>query len=221
MPSRLQLSVLLIVVAGAWGGLLLLEGVAVKGNWLRPFSTVVGAALVALSVFDLWLWRWRLFHRWITPRPDVRGTWLISLDSNWREQATGQPKGPIRAFLVVRQTFSKLSMRMLTAESSSELVGAAIAKADDGTYQISSVYLNEPKLSVRDRSPIHYGALLLTVEGTPVERLSGHYWTDRDTKGEVRSSDHRDEIYASFDSAIQGFPSDSSSGAPTVPPQVG
>ena len=154
MLSRLHLSVILLLAAGIWGVMLVVEGVAVSGTWFRPFSTVVGVLLLLLVAFDLWAWRLRFLQGWFVPRPDIRGTWRVELRTDWKDPTTGGVVAPITAYLVVRQTYSTLSLRMLTPESSSELAAAEISKAADGTYRLAAVYRNEPKLSVRDRSPI-------------------------------------------------------------------
>jgi hypothetical protein len=201
MLSRLHLSALLLVAAALWGGMLVFEGVAVSGTWFRPFSTVVGVVLLLLVAFDLWAWRLRFLQGWFVPRPDLRGTWRVELQSDWKDPATNQVVGPITAYLVVRQTYSTLSLRMLTRESSSELVAAEISKAVDGTYGLAAVYRNEPKLSVRDRSPIHYGAIVLDVQGEPVTDLVGHYWTDRSTRGQLKTIAHEMRLFSSFELA--------------------
>lgn len=201
MLSRLHLSALLLVAAALWGGMLVFEGVAVSGRWFRPFSTVVGVVLLLLVAFDLWAWRLRFLQGWFVPRPDLRGTWRVELHSDWTDPTTNQIVGPIAAYLVVRQTFSTLSLRMLTPESSSELVAAEISKAVDGTYRLAAVYRNEPKLSIRDRSPIHYGAIVLDVQGDPVTDLVGHYWTDRSTRGQLKTIGRDVRLFSSFERA--------------------
>jgi hypothetical protein len=206
MLSRLHLSAILLVAAAIWGGLLLYQGVAVEGSWFHPFSGVVGALVLLLAAFDLWAWRLRILHGWFVPRPDLRGTWRVELQSNWKDPTTDKVVGPIVAYLVVRQTFSTLSVRMLTAESSSELIAAEINKATDGTYRLVAVYRNEPKLSVRDRSPIHHGAIVLDVQGDPVNELAGYYWTDRNSRGELRTLARHDAIAGSFKEAIALLP---------------
>lgn len=216
MLSRLHLSTILVVAAALWGGVLVVEGVAVNGTWIRPFSTVVGVLLLLLAAFDLWAWRLRVLHGWFVPRPDLRGTWRIELQSDWKDPATDAVIGPIVAYLVVRQTFSSLSIRMLTAESASELVAAEINKAGDGTYRLAAVYRNEPKLSVRERSPIHYGALLLDVQGDPVKNLAGYYWTDRNSRGEVRTLTRHGTIVGSFKEAQALLPADATASAGEV-----
>jgi hypothetical protein len=218
MLSRLHLSAILLVAAALWGGMLLFEGVAVNGTWFRPFSTVVGVVLLLLVAFDLWGWRLRFLHGWFVPRPDLRGTWRVELQSDWQDPATEKVIGPIVAYLVVRQTFSSLSIRMLTAESASELVAAEINKASDGTYRVAAVYRNEPKLSVRDRSPIHYGAIVLDVQGDPATELVGYYWTDRNSRGELRTLARHESIAGSFKEAQELLPPNvPPSGAPSTP----
>jgi hypothetical protein len=206
MLSRLHLSVILLVAATLWGGMLLFDGAAVNGTWFRPFSAVVSALLVLLAAFDLWAWRLRLLKGWFVTRPDLRGTWRVELQSDWKNPETDNVVGPIVAYLVARQTFSTLSVRLLTAESASELVAAEITKAADGTYRLAAVYRNEPKLVVRDRSPIHYGAIVLDVQGDPIAGLSGHYWTDRNSRGEIRTMARHVIIAGSFNDAQRLLP---------------
>ena len=217
MLSRLHLSAILVLAAALWGGLLVVEGVSVNGAWLRPFSTVVGVLLLLLAAFDLWAWRLRVLNGWFVPRPDLRGTWRVELQSDWKNPATDSGVGPIVAFLVVRQTFSTLSVRMLTAESASELVAAEINKASDGTYRLAAVYRNEPNLSVRDRSPIHYGAIVLDVQGDPVKGLAGYYWTDRNSRGELRTLARHVSTAGSFQEAQGLLPPELESPAPAEP----
>jgi len=188
--------------------------VTVNSAWLHPFSTVIGVLLLLLAAFDLWAWRLRVLHGWFVPRPDLRGTWRVELQSNWKNPATDSGVGPIVAYLVVRQTFSALSVRMLTAESASELVAAEINKASDGTYRLAAVYRNEPNLSVRDRSQIHYGALMLDVQGDPVKSLAGYYWTDRNSRGELRTLARNVSPAGSFQDAQVLLPAGQKSPAP-------
>jgi len=93
--------------------------------------------------------------------------------------------------MVVRQTFSTLSLRLLTEESSSELVGTEIVCSADGLYCVSGVYRNEPRFQVREASPIHYGAVWLTIINEPIKKVVGHYWTDRATAGEMEMSNRQ------------------------------
>jgi hypothetical protein len=102
------------------------------------------------------------------------------------------------AYVVIRQTLSTLSLRLLT---SSELVGVEIVCSPDGLYCISGVYRNEPRFEVRERSAIHYGAVWLKIIDEPIMRVAGHYWTDRQTGGEIEFSNRRRKRFQTFQSA--------------------
>jgi hypothetical protein len=108
--------------------------------------------------------------------------------------------------MIVRQTFSTLSLRLLTAESSSELVGTEVVCSADGLYCVSGVYRNEPRFEVRSRSPIHYGAVWLKIIDNEVEKkVIGHYWTDRESAGEMDLSNRQPKKFQTFQTAQAYF----------------
>jgi len=205
MLSRLHLSTILVIAAVLWGATLIFAGVAVKVTWFQPFSVVVGILILILAAFDVWLWRISWLRGWFVKRPCIRGTWRASLQSQWVDPESGKRPPAIEAYIAIRQTYSLLSMRLMTEESASELLGAEMVRSVDGTCRIAGVYRNEPRLAVRERSPIHYGAVLLEVEGDPPVRLAGHYWTDRDSQGEVVTESHKTTVFPNFDAARKAF----------------
>ena len=188
MIERLHLTAVILAITCIWAVLLVIDGVYVSIAWLHHLSVVTGVVLLLVTCFDRFAWRWRWLHSWFVNRPVVDGTWRAEIVSDWTDPATGITIAPLDGYMVVRQTFSRLSLRLITNESQSELLGAEILRADDGTYRIIGVYRNEPRLTVRDGSPIHYGGLVLQADGSPPTRLEGSYWTDRGTAGELRLS---------------------------------
>lgn len=206
MISRVHLSTILLFAALIWGVLLIIGGVAVSISWLRPLSTVTGIVLLVLIAFDMRLWRLSFLRGWFVKRPDIHGTWRAVLRSDWID-STGKATDPIEGYLVARQTFSSLSLRLMTRESESELLAAEIICSSDNTFRIAGIYRNEPKISFQDRSRTHYGAILLQILGTPPATLRGHYWTDRGSKGEIELTDHRKKIFYDFQTARQSFDS--------------
>lgn len=196
MPSRLQLSTFLVMAAILWGLSLVMMGIAISPIWLRPLSIVTGGLLMALAAFDKRLWRLRLLHGWFVHRPDVNGTWRVII-----RPVNNPGVSQVDGFMVIRQTFSTLSLRLLTAESSSELLAGSVVRAPDETYSLAGVYRNDPRLAVRDRSPIHHGGILLQVIGDPPAALKGHYWTDRSSCGEIELADRDPRVFHDFDSA--------------------
>ncbi|MBI4305606.1 MAG: hypothetical protein HY678_04740 [Chloroflexi bacterium] len=194
----MHLSTILLVAAVVWGGLLIVDGVVVSIEWLRHLPIVTGVLLLLLAAFDVLLWRVPVLHPWFVRRPVVHGTWRVSIRSTWTDPNSGQQIAPIEGFMSIWQTFSRLSLRLMTDESRSEFLGAEILRSEDGTYRIVGVYRNEPRVSVRHRSPIHNGGLAMQVLGAPPSCLEGHYWTDRGSAGELVLSDRRRKLVHSM-----------------------
>lgn len=185
----------------AWTVVLYANHQAINSAGLRPLSTVITVVLYAVMAFDLWLWKIPFLHSWFVKRPAIDGTWEVEIRSNWKNPAAGTDIPPIEGYMVVRQTFSTLSMRLLTEESSSELVGTEIVCSADGLYCVSGVYRNEPRFQVRDRSEIHYGAVWLRIIDEPEKKVMGHYWTDRETAGEMELGNRQRKRFQTFQSA--------------------
>lgn len=197
MISRIQISALLLVAAAVWAGALIFAGVQVTPDWFKPFSTVVGVLVLVLALAEKWLWRIRWLQPWLFNMPDIRGTWRVRI----RPTGTAAAAEQINAFMVIRQSLSSLSLRLFTAESNSEILAARVVPHEDGTFMVAGVYRNIPRLAVRERSPLHHGALLLTVQGNPAESLAGEYWTDRNSQGEIVLTARAKTRAHSFDQA--------------------
>ena len=125
----------------------------------------------------------------------------VEIRSNWKDPATGTGIEPVEGYMIIRQSLSTLSLRLLTEESSSELVGTEIVCSADGLYCVSGVYRNEPRFQVRERSEIHYGAVWLKIIEEPSKKLIGHYWTDRGTAGEMELCNQQKKTFQTFQSA--------------------
>jgi hypothetical protein len=190
----------LYTAVAVWAIVLFVSGQSFSSGVLRPLSTVTSLVVLLSIAFELWLWRLPFLHGWLVKRPVIDGTWRAELHSNWNDDA-GAPIRPVQGYMVVRQTFLNLSLRLLTEESSSYLVGTEIVCAVDGLYCVSGVYRNEPRYLERGHSPIHYGAVWLQVIETPAHMMEGHYWTDRNTAGELRLTDRHMQKFQDFKAA--------------------
>jgi hypothetical protein len=204
MGSEKYIKYLLYVAVGVWAVTLLAFGQEIQLGLYKPIATATTLLGIFLMVFDLWLWKWKYIQDWLVKKPVIEGTWQGVLKSNWKP-SDGSTLAPIEAYVVIRQTFSTLSIRLLTAESSSALVGSEIVCAPDGMHCASGVYRNEPRIEVRPRSPIHYGAIWLEIVTSPTKMLRGHYWTDRNTSGQIDLSRQQSEKFQDFNSAKAHF----------------
>jgi hypothetical protein len=201
MISRLQLSTLIASAAVVWAILLVIGGVGVGLDFVRPFNTVIGVVVIFLWVCERWAWRWRWLHPWFVSTPVLRGTWRGVIVSTWVDPSSGQRVPPIEAYAAITQTASTIQIRMMTKESESQLLGASIVRDDDGLPRLFGTYRNTPRQEVRHRSQIHYGGLFLGVHGDPPRLLEGQYWTDRNTTGSLKFEGYSRNILRRFDDA--------------------
>lgn len=192
---------IIYTAVAVWAIALLVTGQQLSSDLLRPLSTVTSVVVLLSIAFELWLWKLPFLHGWLVKRPVIEGTWRAELRSNWKDPVTGAVIPPVEGYVVIRQSLLNLSLRLLTAESSSHLVGTEIVCSADGLYCVSGVYRNEPRYQDRGHSQIHFGAVWLQVTDTPKQMLQGHYWTDRNTAGEMVLTDRQKAKFQDFKSA--------------------
>jgi SMODS-associating 2TM, beta-strand rich effector domain len=207
MISRPHLTTLLGFAAILWGTLLILNGVHVSLQFAKPFSLVIGILSIALGLFDRWIWRIPWLHPWFVSRPNLQGTWKGAVIPFGIDVESGETNVPIQAYLVIRQTYSSISIRLLTKESSSELLAGNIVESPDKLHTVFGTYRNTPRLQKREESPIHYGGLFLDVREVPASALDGQYWTDRNTRGELHFDRREKTLVHSFEQATGLIPS--------------
>jgi hypothetical protein len=202
---RAHISTILLISAILWGLVLIVSGVSVDVLWLRYLSVISGCLLALIGLFDRWLWRLSVLRNWFVRRPDLSGTWQARIVSNWVDPVTGNKIQPIDCYMSIWQTYSSISIRLITSESASESIGSEILSFQDGIFRVAAVYRNEPRQQIRDRSPIHYGAMLLQCAGYKPTTVAGSYWTDRNTNGEIELRNRSDKIFHDYESATRSY----------------
>lgn len=182
MLPRSVLSLLIIFAASIWGLYFWWYNKKLPPHFWVPLGIVTSALSALLYSFNRWFWKssWVIY---ITEWPNLSGTWKGVLQSDFKRD--GKTIDPIEVYVVIHQTFSKIHLRQFTLESESSSVTASIEKGNDKKSSIFVIYRNEPKREVIHRSPIHYGAMKLSLGGDNGDRLVGEYWTDRNTKGSL------------------------------------
>ena len=135
-------------------------------------------------------------HKFVR-RPDLNGTWRVSLQSSYKAPGSEEPVAAVDGLAVIRQTFSSMSIRLMTEQAESFLVASSFDIQTDGTTFVYGAYQSDPSIHLRSGiSEIHYGSFRYKVIGRPPTQLSGHYWTDRNTNGSITLADRR---YVYFD----------------------
>jgi hypothetical protein len=204
VTSRPVIQAIIAIAVIVWAAGLTLQGVAVDSSWLRWFGLAVGAATLVLMAFDRWLWRLPPVRR-ATGRADLSGTWGGEFRSTWADGTTPAVGQPREAYLVVRQTYSKISVCLLTEESHSNSIVASLESPKEQAARLTYTYTNVPRLLMQDRSRIHHGSAFLDVHGAGPDLLEGCYWTSRDTKGELRFDQHLRRLHTEFLGARAAF----------------
>jgi hypothetical protein len=185
MPPKVALQTVAALVILTLVGLTALRGAPhTVSAWMAPIGPAVAVAWAGLWVFDRYAWRWLSS---VVGRPVVDGTWHGDLASDWVNPETGEGV-PLDAnvFLVVRQRYWSVTVRMLTKESASASLRADFTKYEDGVHQLVYLYGNTPRQQFRHRSEVHYGGAVLSAPKDRESGVEGHYFTDRKTCGEMR-----------------------------------
>lgn len=205
MFTRLQISTALAVAAVAWGAVLWLQGTPLSWSELAPFTTVVGVLVIVALAMENIFWRVRMFQGWLFDRPDLRGTWRVTIQSEWVNPETGEKIPPITAYAGIVQTLSKLQIQLMTPESESCLLAHSIALTPCGNrFNVSVVYANTPGVELRGaRSERHIGAAMISTHGAKYrpESMAAEYWTDRRTVGRMTFEDRVPASYSRYEDA--------------------
>lgn len=106
-----------------------------------------------------------------------------SVPDNWRGTIKSTFDGIERdTTLTIKQSLLSIAVKMDTNESTSNSISASIDKILD-VWQLTYTYLNIPAANVRERSAIHYGTALLSLDNPQI--IKGQYFTDRKTNGDI------------------------------------
>lgn len=203
MLTRIQLTLIAALILGV-----ALLVVAIRGEQptiaavIASFGIVVAVASGAVFLLDRYAWWWRVLRGWLVKRPDLRGTWKTTLHSDWIDPKTGVRVNPVEGYMVIRQTMTALSMRFFSEKARSVSIAHAIECEPDGQFGFSAVYRNIPQIEYQGTgSAMHHGALLLDPHDVEPQKLRGHYWTDRGTRGTIVMDRVSAAYYPSFEDA--------------------
>jgi hypothetical protein len=157
---------------------------------------VVTIDLVIIFLFIRWGWRFSFFRGWLVPFPNLHGSWMGSIYSDWVNPETGESVPPIPVMLTVNQSFSHISCLIHTAEMKSYSYAEGFnIDADKQLKQLAYIYSSKPRICLNQRSLPHDGAMVIDIVEKPVLKLKGRYWTERNTKGEIMLEFHSKQLF--------------------------
>ncbi|MEV0382764.1 hypothetical protein [Nonomuraea sp. NPDC050643] len=174
------------------------------GKAISYAPTVIGLAVVA---FDKWLWRFPGVHR-LVGRPRLDGTWRTTLRPMPSSHIPPHLKlVSINAYIMIEQSYWSISITLITKESTSYSRAAVFSKLTEGDRQhLTYIYDNQPRQEYLVRSPQHSGAVECAISGRSPKTISGRYWTDRLTTGDMRLQFvSRTSEHSSFQAAHQEY----------------
>lgn len=182
----LPVRVAVIGVSIVYTVLLHLAGLKLDTQFKQVVALLPVAAGLVLTAWDLWLWRLPGVHR-LTRRPRLHGLWAGELLPTAESQIpAGGDRGPIPAYLVITQSYWSIAVRQYTGESKSDSrsffwqrnLGAEVET-------LSFLYENSPEQKHQSRSPRHLGTCSLDSTRRVPDEMTGVYFTDRYTKGDM------------------------------------
>ncbi|CAJ1833495.1 hypothetical protein IIDPJIOB_01903 [Aeromonas veronii] len=176
------------VSAVAWFSLAHLNDVDLSKvkDFFGLVPTVVSIDLLVVTIFVKWGWKLNIFRGWLVPFPDLNGSWVGYIHSEWKNPETGEKAPPIPVMLTVNQSFFHISCMMSTGEmESSSYSEGFLIEPDRQIKRIAYSYTSHPRTSLSDRSIPHDGTAVFKIIENPKLKLVGRYWTERLTKGEI------------------------------------
>lgn len=158
------------------------------------------AALSAGAIYAalIWLyehWGWR----WLSTIKNLNGTWVGSVTSTHNGGAS------VPCVMRVRQTWTRMSIELETAQSRSRTTMSALFEDNPSDVGLKYEYVSEPRNLAVQTMQTHRGVCTLAITSDSADlRLSGDYFTGRgrETQGEIAL--HRvSRESLSFDAALK------------------
>ncbi|WP_282005541.1 hypothetical protein [Propioniciclava sinopodophylli] len=174
-------------VSAVWAAILFLTGLDLHDNTRTGLSYLPSIAGLLVVLFDLWLWKLPGVSR-LTGRPHLWGTWNVKLQPSAHALIPeGGNREAIPGVMIIEQTFWTAAVQFYTRESASSSISTTIVDKTDSKQAKSLLftYANSARQEHRHRSHEHSGTCRLDVTGTTPSSLSGTYWTDRMTAGDM------------------------------------
>ena len=202
-----QLSIVLILVTAAtWIATAVIFGLpGTFGRAILPFLTAISVAGIFLRVYDRYLWRVGLFQRWVADLPDLQGVWKVTIKSVKITNDMEQQINPVLGYAQIDQTASSLSMRLFTEDSRSRTIAYSIGK-EQNQFHLSIVYENKPRMEQRARDgTVHTGSAVYEFRGYRPNKITGEYWTEKPSSGEIELSDKMQREIDTYDAGVKVY----------------
>lgn len=194
-----------VLTTATWAAVVVARGSRFDISLLSSFGIVTAVVTIAVALLDRLLWRLPWVSTIFRPySPLIRGTWEARVDSSRQRE-------PFHGYLVIDQTLTSISARMLMETGWSETLAGHWGRSDDGHPAIFYIWRRFPTNDVDGAEApgyIQYGAGVLEVCGSTPFRIRGPYWTSERHGGTVTLTEHKKTICKSHDEAVSLFDGD-------------
>jgi hypothetical protein len=153
-------------------------------SWLFVVPKVIAIEALAFWLFQTFLWKWKIFREWLVLFPDLGGTWIGEIQTDYLDPKTNRQIKPIPCMNVVVHRFNQIKLKIKTIESESvSFSEQLIFEKTSNTKRITYSYVNDPNLLLDYRSNSHKGTTILNLVGE--DKMEGYYFTSRGSKGTI------------------------------------
>lgn len=192
---------LVVVSALAWFSLAWFSDIDLSAatSFFSLVPKVVTCDLLLVLVFTKWCWKWKAFRGWLVPFPNLNGTWVGNIYSDWINPETGEVVASIPVMLTVKQGFFYINCKMVTGEMESFSTSEGFnIDPERQIKQLAYIYTSKPRIALNQRSVPHDGSIVFDIIEIPSRKLKGRYWTERKTLGEIFLTQYSPDILEDF-----------------------
>lgn len=170
----------------AYAVALYVSGVHIQAGAKQALSYLPTILTFLVALWDIWLWQLPVLQR-LAKRPWIAGIWSATLTPTAASVIPkGGNRGPIEAYIIIQQTFWTIGVRQYTSESRSDSRATMWSETTGGSERtLTFTYANRPRQELENRSRPHLGTAALNVVGLRPSTITGDYFTDRYTKGDM------------------------------------
>lgn len=151
----------------------ILQKLSIPIPWWVDAPSVMGFYGLFSQWFDQYLWRWRIGAFSLSEIPNLNGTWVGVIHSNY-QGGTEVPD----VLLYVRQTWTNIGVELETKNSRSTSTMAAVNTPGSSESGLKYEYINEPSALSLETMHLHRGSasMRLSPDG---RTLAGDYFSGR------------------------------------------
>lgn len=142
-------------------------------DYITLIPEAIGFSPIPVFIFEKWIWKWIPFIK----IPKLKREYIGLLKYNFNDQSY---KKDIKLF--TDQTLTTVRIKLVTDEVVSNSIIAEIVE-ENGDFILYYCYRTNPYSEYSDINPIQIGTCRLNITN-PCE-ISGVYWTNRKTKGDI------------------------------------